>query len=323
MPLVLALAACAHAAEAPATEVGETAAALDVPAPVVEAVPTPAVSGAPAAAAASEPGATPTQAELDYAALYGEGADSALPAPAEIPAAYDPWEPFNRRMHRFNDAVDRHIARPLARAYVEVVPRPVRLGFSNFFGNLGQPVSALNALLQGKPKQTAQALGRFTLNLTLGFGGFLDPATSVGLPRRSEDFGQTLAVWGWKRSRYLELPLFGPRTLRDTFGMAGDAPLAPLRQIEEDKARVFLQGLQLVDLRAQLLAVDAMREGATDEYALLRDAWLQHRNYQIFGDRTLESDESLPEYLREDTDPTVPVDAIPMPPNELPDIDLP
>jgi phospholipid-binding lipoprotein MlaA len=288
------------------------------------------VPGEPAAAATAgaslEPAApvadapptdTRTQAELDFDALYGPYdpvADPTLPPAAQVRGAYDPWEPLNRRVHRLNNAVDRRVARPLARTYVAVVPRPVRLGVSNFFNNLGQPVSAINALLQGKPKQAAQSLGRFALNTTLGIGGIFDPASDAKLPLRSEDFGQTLGLWGWKRSRYVELPLFGPRTLRDVFGMVGDAPLSPLRQVEADTLRVPLQGLQLVDVRAQLLSTDGLREGAEDDYALVRDAWTQRRDYQIFGDRTLESDESLPDYLREEFNPTVPVDAMPLMP---------
>jgi len=274
----------------------------------------------PADAAATDTvGQRPTQAELDYAALYGQApydpvADPTLPAPAQLPSSYDPWEGWNRKVHRFNNAVDRTIATPLAKAYVKVVPRPLRLGVSNFFNNLGQPVSALNALLQGRPKQAGQTFGRFLLNSTLGIGGLFDPASDANLPNRSEDFGQTLGVWGWRNSRYVELPLFGPRTLRDTFGLVGDAPLSPIRQVENDGTRYFLQGLQLVDLRTQLFAVDAMREGAADEYALVRDAWLQRRNYQIQSDRR-QQDEDLPDYLLDDdSNPTVPVDVMPVVP---------
>ncbi|NOT88199.1 MAG: VacJ family lipoprotein [Lysobacter sp.] len=274
-------------------------------------------------AAIPEPAAqAPTAAEQDFAAIYGNGevpeeydpiADPTLPAPAAQPVSYDPLEKLNRRVHRFNEVVDRRIAKPLASVYVKVTPRPVRLGVGNFFNNLSQPVSALNALLQGKPKQAGQALGRFLLNSTLGIGGVFDPASSANLPNKSEDFGQTLGVWGWKKSRYVELPLFGPRTIRDALGMAGDSPLSPIRSIEEDKLRVFLQGLQLVDVRTQLLAVDRMREGATDDYALVRDAWMQRRQYQIFGGSKNETDESLPDYLDNgDDNPTVPINAIPV-----------
>ena len=136
------------------------------------------------------------------------------------------------------------------------------------------------------------------------------------VPNRREDFGQTLGVWGWKRSRYVELPLFGPRTLRDTFGMVGDAPLSLVRGIEEDTVRVGLQGLQLVDVRAQLLAVDSLRQGAEDDYALVRDAWTQRRDYQIFGDRQIDSDDTLPDYLKEENNPIVPVDAMPVMPTD-------
>jgi phospholipid-binding lipoprotein MlaA len=271
--------------------------------------------------AAAEAPLPPTQAELDAAAIYGNQpydpvADPSLPEPARLPESYDPWEPLNRRVHRFNNTVDKYVASPLAHAYVEVVPRPVRLGVRNFFSNLGQPVNALNSLLQGKPGEAGQAIARFLLNTTLGIGGIFDPASDANLARSGEDFGQTLGKWGWRQSRYVELPLFGPRTVRDVFGLVGDAPLSPLRQVEEDTVRVFAQGLQLVDVRTQLFAVDSMREGVVDDYALVRDAWLQRRNYQIAGDET-PVDESLPDYLREDTNnPTVPVDALPVLPGD-------
>ncbi|MGN7917916.1 MlaA family lipoprotein [Lysobacter sp. 22409] len=281
----------------------------------------------PPATAAVEPSAADdqrTEAERDFDALYGTPAqeydpvaDPTLPAPASVPGAFDPWEKYNRKMHRFNMAVDRGVARPLARAYSKVVPRPVRLGVSNFFNNLGQPVSILNALLQGKPKQAAQALGRFALNTTLGIGGIFDPASDAKLPNRSEDFGQTLGVWGWKRSRYVELPFFGPRTVRDSFGALGDAPLSPLRHVERDRIRIPLQGLQLVDVRAQLLPLDSLRDGAEDEYALVRDSWTQRRDYQIFGDRLDKNgDSALPEYLQDDSNPSVPADAMPVMPTD-------
>ena len=322
----------APATEAPATPVPADAGAVTdadaMPAVAAEGdATTTATTEAPppdatAATATGDPADRPTDAERDYAAIYGTAdpdaynpiADPTLPPPAEMPKSFDPWERYNRRVHRFNMVVDRRIAKPLAHAYVRVVPRPVRLGVSNFFNNLGQPVSALNALLQGKPKQAGQSVGRFLLNSTLGIGGLFDPATSANLPNRGEDFGQTLGVWGWKKSRYVELPLFGPRTVRDVFGMAGDAPLSPTRQIEEDKLRIFLQGLQLVDVRAQLLSTDSLREGAADDYALVRDAWLQRRNYQIRGDEASDEDDTLPDYLREGDDaPTVPASAMPLP----------
>ena len=268
-------------------------------------------------AAETTTGNDSTDAERDFAEIYGtqEGdalADPNAPETEVAPGVYDPWEKYNRKMHRFNNAVDRRVAKPLAKGYVKVVPRPVRTGVTNFFFNLAQPVTMVNSLLQGKGKQAGQSLGRFLLNSTFGIAGIFDPATRANLPRKSEDFGQTLGVWGWRHSRYVELPLFGPRTVRDVFGMAGDAPLSAVRRVEADRVRIPLQGLQLVDVRAQLLPTDSLREGAEDDYILVRDAWSQRRNYQIFGDRPRRG-EGLPDYLKDsEDDSTVPVDAMPV-----------
>ncbi|KAF1686868.1 hypothetical protein B1992_05600 [Pseudoxanthomonas broegbernensis] len=277
------------------------------------AVAAPAAQAMPAEedASASVDRPVPTEAEDDYAALYGAPVEAA--ADAARPA-YDPWEPLNRRIHGFNNAVDRAIAKPLAKAYVAVVPPPLRLGVSNFFDNLGSPLTFVNQVLQGRPRDAVQTLGRFVVNSTLGIGGLFDPASDLKMKRRREDFGQTLGVWGWSTSRYVELPFFGPRTVRDVLGLAGDAPLSPIRQIEEDKVRIGLQGLQLVDTRVQLLSLDALREAAPDEYAMTRDAWLQRRNYMIDVDRRRHDAGELPDYLRdEERDPTVPAGAMPIP----------
>jgi phospholipid-binding lipoprotein MlaA len=299
------------------------AVAAEAPVAAAEATPDAAAPQPQVAASTADKTAPPTGAENDSSAISGGSpydpvADPTLPPPAEgAPPSYDPWEKWNRKVHVFNNGVDRYVAKPLATAYVKVVPRPVRNGVHNFFDNLGQPLTVVNSLLQGKPGEAWDAFGRFLINTTAGIGGVFDVATHDQVPNTSEDFGQTLGVWGWKRSRYVELPLFGPRTVRDTFGLVGDAPLSPVQRIENDKARISLQGLQLVDVRAQLMSLDSMREGALDEYALFRDGWLQRRNYQISDEgernrRKGKSDDDLPDYLRdEDDNPTVPMDAIP------------
>ena len=295
------------AGDAVAADTSAASAAGDVepPAPA-----TPAIADA---TPSQDADATTGDAEADFAAIYGQqaGGEGTPIGSLGAPAAYDPWEKYNRRVHAFNMAVDRGLAKPLVRAYVAAVPRPLRTGVSNFFDNLGQPVTLVNSLLQGNPRGAANSLGRFLLNSTVGIGGLLDVATKAKMPKRGEDFGQTLAVWGWQRSRYLELPLLGPRTVRDMIGLVGDARLRPVQYVEDDKTRVFLQGLQLVDLRAKLLPIEGLiNQGAVDEYALFRDMWLQRRNYQInqAGRKKDASapDETLPPYLMQD-------DAVPAP----------
>ncbi|HEL4846279.1 MULTISPECIES: MlaA family lipoprotein [Stenotrophomonas] len=298
----------------PASTIAEASAATADTA-TVDAAPATAVVAAPAPAtppsaparsadtdAARAAAATAPGGDDDFDALYG-GAGNTGSA-----AAYDPWEPFNRKVHTFNNAVDRGIARPLATAYTHVVPRFARTGVSNFFSNLRAPVTITNQLLQGRGADAWDSLGRFLMNSTLGIGGLFDPASKAMVPRRNEDFGQTLGAWGWRRSRYVELPFFGPRTVRDVFGLAGDIPLSPIRRIEEDKIRIGLQGLQLVDTRAQLLAIDDLRDTAVDEYSLVRDAWMQRRNYQIENDLRSKRDRG-----HDDANSPIPVDAMPMP----------
>lgn len=293
---------------APADAAPDAVAGTTGTAPTVASQPVPAA--AQPSAAPAQPTATGTAdatasapgGDDDFDALYG-GTNATGSA-----AAYDPWEKFNRKVHTFNNAVDRSVARPLATAYTHVVPRFARTGISNFFSNLRAPVTITNQLLQGRGADAWDSLGRFLMNSTLGIGGLFDPASKAMVPRRNEDFGQTLGAWGWRRSRYVELPFFGPRTVRDVFGLAGDIPLSPIRRIEQDKVRIGLQGLQLVDTRAQLLAIDDLRDSAVDEYSLVRDAWMQRRNYQIENDLRSKRDRG-----HDDADSPIPVDAMPMP----------
>ncbi|BCX45981.1 MULTISPECIES: MlaA family lipoprotein [Stenotrophomonas] len=306
-PVASTVVAASTVAEAPAAtadtggaDATPAAAAATPPAP---SAPSPAASAHGAETSAAKTAtATAAGGEDDFDALYG-GTGTTSSA-----AAYDPWEPFNRKVHTFNNAVDRGVARPLATAYTHVVPRFARTGISNFFSNLRAPVTITNQLLQGRGADAWDSLGRFLMNSTLGIGGLFDPASKAMVPRRNEDFGQTLGAWGWRRSRYVELPFFGPRTVRDVFGLAGDIPLSPIRRVEEDKIRIGLQGLQLVDTRAQLLAIDDLRDTAVDEYALVRDAWMQRRNYQIENDLRSKRDRG-----HDDANSPIPVDAMPMP----------
>lgn len=210
------------------------------------------------------------EVEEDTAALYGDS------------AVWDPWEKYNRRIHSFNNVVDKHFLRPVATGYVKVVPAPVRTGVSRFFQNLGEPATAINQALQGDPLLSFKSLGRFAVNTTLGIGGVFDPASRMGLhEEEDEDFGQTFSVWGWRDSRYLVLPLLGPRTVRDTVSLVGDRITGPLSYIDDSGTAAALQALDIVDGRARLMSFDEMRQGAYDDYAFVRDAWSQRRLHQI------------------------------------------
>lgn len=297
-----------HDVELVETTPPATNATSDMPAPVNIGADS-AIAGDASSTASPQDQGEATQAEQDYNAIYGAPydpvADPAVRSPNVALQSYDPWEKLNRRVYAFNAMFDRSVLKPLAKTYAKVVPEPARNGVNNFFNNLGQPATIVNALLQGKGKLAAQSLGRFALNTTVGIAGIFDPATRINILNRREDFGQTLGVWGWKHSRFLVLPLFGPSTARDAIGLAVNARLSPVRYVEQDKPRVFLQVLGLIDLRTRLFPLDNLVVGATDEYLLVRDSWLQRRNYQITGGRdtnTEAGEPPLPGYLGEDDD---------------------
>lgn len=234
----------------------------------------------------------------------GRSIDEVLPRidPDDI----DPWEKFNRPMFRFNSFFDRVILRPSAVVYSRAVPRLARVGVNNFFNNLQQPITSLNLLLQGHPIKATASLGRFLMNSTLGIGGIFDPATEARIPPYDQDFGQTLHRWGWKKSRYVVLPLFGPGTVRESVGKGVTTTVSPISWLaEREGAEIsILYGLSA---RARGLKADALFSSENgDAYLLMRDAYLQFRRCQL-----VDCSEELPDYLLPDYDFELPdVDAI-------------
>jgi phospholipid-binding lipoprotein MlaA len=193
----------------------------------------------------------------------------------------DPWESWNRGVYKVNDKLDRAFAKPVARTYVRFVPHPIRIGISNFLENLRMTTVMLNDALQGKFRATANDIGRFVVNSTIGLGGILDPATPLGLAHNSEDFGQTLGHWGVHPGPFIELPILGPSDLRDGPARLVDAYTNPQAYIHNTGVKYGLYGLYLVDTRASLLSLDETLKNVYDPYAFVRDAYLQRRAYLI------------------------------------------
>jgi len=212
-------------------------------------------------------------------------------------AALDPWEPMNRRIHGFNHTLDRYFMKPVARGYVKVVPKPVRLGVANVFDNLQEPVVALNLVLQGQGHKSGLSGFRFLLNSTFGLAGIFDVAGKSGIPEYRGDFGQTFALWGWQRSRYLVLPVFGSSSVRDGVGRIVNSQLSPINTVGSRKLGPGVGVLYGITSRAAALPNEAFTEDAADEYVLLRDVYFQRRGCQI-RDCTQEiPDYELPEEL--------------------------
>lgn len=217
-----------------------------------------------------------------------------LPIPGEIVTHKDPWEPFNRRMFDFNEAVDKAVIKPAALAYQAVVPQWLRTGVGNVFGNLGDAWSAANLVLQVKPRAAIEMTARVVFNTVFGLGGFIDIADEIGLQRNSvEDLGQTLGVWGVPSGPYVVLPFLGPSTLRDGvvslgYDMKNSGPSLVLK---EPRDRNSASALRLLNVRVNLLSAGrVLDEIALDKYVLLRDAYLARRRSLIYDGEPPEDD---------------------------------
>ena len=197
---------------------------------------------------------------------------------------YDPLESINRRVYHFNYRLDQWVLLPLVSGYQYVTPRFVRTGVSNFFNNLGDVPNLFNSVLQLKVKRSAEITARLMFNTIIGVGGLWDPATSMGLPRQSEDFGQTLGFYGVPDGPYLMLPVLGPSNLRDTTGLvvdyAGEQAINYLNVPETSTDHPEIFALQVVDKRY----TTKFRYGQLNspfEYEKVRYVYTQARKLQI------------------------------------------
>jgi phospholipid-binding lipoprotein MlaA len=217
----------------------------------------------------------------------------------------DPWEGYNRKMHSINFTFDEYLLRPVAKGYKAIMPDPFERGVGNFFRNLNYPVTFINQVLQGKFRESGSSTGRFLVNTTIGLLGFFDVATKMGIDEYDEDFGQTLAVWGYENSRYLVLPLFGPSTFRDGIGRSIYGYAHPVSWAAREHNQYLPMALNIVQVRSRFLSQDQELNQSYDPYVLVRDIYLQHREYAIYDGEPPEQDyelllEDYESYLEDD-----------------------
>ena len=211
------------------------------------------------------------------------------------PSAQDPWESFNRSVFIFNEGLDNYFLKPVTTGYRYVVPSVARDGIDNFFGNYNDIYSALNQLLQGNPGLAAKGLMRVVVNTVFGLGGLIDMATPGGLSKHKADFGQTFGVWGIPAGPYVVLPIFGPSSVRDTFGTAADIQSDYLlRSLPDVALRNSLTGLRIVNARNNYYQAGDLLDGAAiDKYSFVRDGYIQRRQYQIEQIKAGDDDEEM------------------------------
>ena len=191
---------------------------------------------------------------------------------------HDPFMSANRTVHGFNKAADTVVFKPLAKTYQKLTPNFVKKGIRNFFSNLDDVQVIINDLLQLKLKQAGSDFGRLAINSTVGVGGVFNIAGDVlGMEKHDEDFGQTLAHWGVAPGPYVVLPLLGPSTIRESFGLATNLALNPLK-LEDAGTQDKIFSVAAVDARASFLDFDELIIG--DDYLFLRGIYLQRLEFK-------------------------------------------
>ena len=190
----------------------------------------------------------------------------------------DPWEPVNRKTYALNDTLDQALLEPVSRLYLKL-PGGLRNSVGNFFDNLAYPGTAVNQLLQGKFELAIEDSMRFVVNSTLGIGGLFDVSTGLGLERHEEDFGQTLGAWGLGAGNFVNLPLFGPSSVRDVPGLVVDVFTNVMTYVS--LPTLPLTALEIVNTRAEFTDAIALRDQAIDPYVFTREAYRQRREFLI------------------------------------------
>lgn len=198
----------------------------------------------------------------------------------------DPLESLNRVVWDFNfEILDKYLLKPLTQGYVALTPQFLRTGLLNASENLEEPANTINNLFQGKPQDSAASLGRFAINSTVGLLGFFDVANKMGLPRKEEDFGQVLGVWGIGTGPYLMLPALGPSDVRSLTGRIVDNVYWPLSVLESQYV-IASNVVGVLETRAVLLEQEAQLERALDPYLFVRDAYFQRLAFEVTDGKT-------------------------------------
>lgn len=212
---------------------------------------------------------------------------AACATPEVSSGIHDPYEATNRKIHENNRKIDRNVLRPVAYAYGETVPEPIRIGVGNFSNNLSLPGDVVNNILQFRLDDAIHNTVRFMVNTTIGLGGILDPGTAIGLDARETDFGETLHVWGVAEGAYLELPSLGPSTQRDAVGKGVDILLNPLSYVVRKPERYALPAsgvaARLGDRYRFGTTIDSVLYDSADSYAQSRLLYLENRRFQLSG----------------------------------------
>lgn len=225
---------------------------------------------------------------LSAAALIAMVGLAGCSVPDGVSEFNDPNEDRNRRIHAFNKQVDTAVLRPVGVAYAETIPAPVQESVTNLAENIELPGVVVNNLLQFDLAGATKNTVRFVINTAFGIGGLFDPADEMGLREEETDFGETLHVWGVPEGAYVELPLYGPSTERDSWGRFVDFFTNPLTNVLAPREALIARGVRITDTvgtRGRFAeTVDSVLYDSADSYAQSRLLYLQNRRFELGQD---------------------------------------
>jgi len=236
----------------------------------------------------------PTEGYADQATELMPQQNFVLVAQAEDDNVNDPLEPVNRAIFGFNEVVQSVLLRPIAELYNNNLPAGFRSGVRNFLANLATPVTVANDLLQGDPQAAVVSVARFMVNTTAGIGGIADVARETGHEGRTEDFGQSMGVWGVGEGFYVVLPIFGPSNPRDAVGKFLVDPffdpvgmwVSNTNQTELEWTRQAVDGLS--EYAGVVDDLSQVKKTSVDYYAAIRSLYRQKRKSEIANGEQLE-----------------------------------
>lgn len=229
---------------------------------------------------------TLTEEEINESAEF-EDNDFLEEYEEESPRIADPIAPFNKVMFHFNDKLYFWLLKPVTQVYSYIIPEDFRFIFSNAYDNLKAPGRMVNNLLQLRPKAAGNEIIRFVFNSVVGVGGLGDPAKHVlNIKKQDADLGQTLGHYGIGHGVYLVLPVFGPSSIRDGIGLAGDRLMYPLTYVSSSdlnlgEAAGISAHEKVNDTSFKIGDYESFKESAIDPYVSMRDAFIQHRKKDV------------------------------------------
>jgi phospholipid-binding lipoprotein MlaA len=202
------------------------------------------------------------------------------------------FESLSRNVFKFNKVVDKAILKPIATTYNKL-PDQIRSGAGNFTSNIGTLLTVPNHILQGNFRLAGESTASFLINTTVGILGFANPAAKLGLKNQQEDVGQTLGAYGFDGGCYFVLPILGPTTVRDSFGMIADSIIDPFAHVTirnhellnisgSDIDYFSVKGAAAVDFRADNMTnLDNLEKNSLDMYAAIKSLYLQNKEKKI------------------------------------------